>query len=588
MKNLKLVVRLLGGFTIVALLVLVVGYFGLTGARTMSDNARLIGENILPKTSALQVIKEAQTAFDSEENGLMGKDADEATIKDAHDMMDEAQKRQDDAVKTYDALPKTGKEAELWQQIVPALDSFWKAHLEFMDTARQYEQVRTSELAARLATQSVDVEDPMRDRLGGLLDQAIELNAKEATAAVQNAQATSARVSLVATIGLIAGPVLALLLGTLLAFSITGPLARGVQFAQIISGGDFTQHLDVHRGDEVGVLVDALNAMGVRLNAMAGTIRDNASQVASSSEQINASSVRLAEGAQSQASTLEETSASVEELTASVEQVAQHARTQADAMERGAATMSAVEHSIHQVTESLAGISELASRSVQNAAEGGRAVQEVVSGINRIAESSDKIGGIVSVISDIADQTNLLALNASIEAARAGGHGRGFAVVADEVSKLADRSAASTKQIAALIKESGSQVARGVETANGSRAAIGRIQEASQQVQGMIGELSASLTRQIAAVRELSTSLTSVREMSQSISAATQEQSLSSRQVSVAVENVNEITQSAAGAAEEMSAATAQLAAMAQGLQGMVAQFRISGHKDTVPPAPVD
>jgi len=250
-------------------------------------------------------------------------------------------------------------------------------------------------------------------------------------------------------------------------------------------------------------------------------------------------------------------------------------------VEQGSSSMQQVHQSIEEVSKNLAEIAALAGRSVENALEGAKAVTEVVEGINLIAGSSEKIGGIVNVISDIADQTNLLALNASIEAARAGEHGRGFAVVADEVSKLADRSSSSTKEIESLIKESVKNVSKGVETAKGSQLAMEQIRAASQKVKEMIAGLSESMQQQVGAVKELSKALANVSEMSQSISAAAEEQTTNAKQVSAAVENVNEVTQSAASAAEEMSSATEQLASMAQQLQKMTSQFRIGTEPGT-------
>ncbi len=370
---------------------------------------------------------------------------------------------------------------------------------------------------------------------------------------------------------------MALLLGIALALSITRPVARSVAFAERIAGGDLTQHLDIRRHDEIGTLGKALNNMSDRLAEMVGRVKENAESLALSSGQIFGSAQMLAEGAQSQASSLEETTASMEELDASVAQVAEHAQSQAAAAQQGTSSMAAALGTIEVVSKELDDISALARKSVDNAVEGAKAVTSVVEGISAIASSSEKIGGIVTVISDIADQTNLLALNASIEAARAGENGRGFAVVADEVSKLADRSASSTKEIEKLIRESIKSVTSGVETARNTEKAMEQIRDASRQVNGMISKVSESMTAQVASIKELAKVLQNISDMSQNISLSVHEQTTNARQVSLAVEGVNKITQSTAAAAEQMSSATEQLSGMAQDLRTLIGQFHTNG-----------
>ncbi|BCL77038.1 methyl-accepting chemotaxis protein [Jeongeupia sp. HS-3] len=155
-----------------------------------------------------------------------------------------------------------------------------------------------------------------------------------------------------------------------------------------------------------------------------------------------------------------------------------------------------------EVSQQGARVIETAALEMRNIAVSAKTSSQL---IEELGAKSSSISSIVNTIKEIADQTNLLALNAAIEAARAGEQGRGFAVVADEVRKLAERTSASTSEIAAMIDviRSGTssaitgvnqmlqQAEQGVGYANDAGEAINKIRESSKQVLEVINTFSA-------------------------------------------------------------------------------------------------
>jgi methyl-accepting chemotaxis protein len=221
-------------------------------------------------------------------------------------------------------------------------------------------------------------------------------------------------------------------------------------------------------------------------------IIDNSSeQVTGGADQIASSSEQLSQGANEQASSVEEVSSSIEEITSTIRQNADNA----------------------SQTE------KIASKSANDAKEGGDAVMLTVKAMRDIAEK-------ISIIQEIARSTNMLSLNASIEAARAGDHGKGFAVVASEVQKLAERSQTAASEISVL-------------------------SNSSVQIAEKAGEMLGKLVPDIQKTSEL------VAE----INAASGEQANGIQQINSAIQQLNMVVQQNASAAEELTATAEQLTA---------------------------
>ena len=313
-----------------------------------------------------------------------------------------------------------------------------------------------------------------------------------------------------------------------------------------LAEGDLSQHTTVTE-DITGAIADSVNYSIDALRDLVSTMKRTSVQVSEAANDSRDSSLRLSASSQEQAEQIERASEQVSVIALKVGEVAENAQTSAEVAASSMEVARKGGEAVRQTIQGMEGIREQ--------------IQDTSKRLKRLGESSQEVGDIVGLITDIADQTNILALNAAIQAAMAGDAGRGFAVVADEVQRLAERVGNATKQIESLVKTIQSDT---------QEAMLSMEQTTTNVVEG--AHIAENAGRSLEEIEMVSSELA---EQIRTIAQAAREQLDEAAHIRETMNSISEETNVSAMNSQVSANKVGQLTGLAQELQNSVAGFKL-------------
>ncbi|EEH97804.1 hypothetical protein CSBG_01430 [Clostridium sp. 7_2_43FAA] len=566
--NLKVKNKLISIFSVICILMLLIGATGLFSSWSINKNANNMYSTNLVSIKNLQSLK-SNLNYDYINIIKMISDKNKDKLDEEIRLIDGIVSQNEELMKEYEDLDITEEEKSLFLDFKEDLFKYRELKLKVFDLLKsnkydEAETINNSEI------------EKIIDSMFNKLIKAIEINENLA----QNTNLKNInefnKFSYIVLISTAITFCIIIFMAYILSKNIIDPLNKIKNLAYRLSSYDFSIPISITRKDEFGQTAIALNSAQENVNDLIKMIMENSEDISASSEELSATVEELlskveiideavnniAAGMEESSAASEEISASVQEVDASINVLSATAMDGSNNANKSKSRASEVKNNSEKAIEETIKIYDEKQNKMKKAIEDGKIVET-------IKVMADTIGS-------IAEQTNLLALNAAIEAARAGEQGKGFAVVADEVRKLAEESKESAFTIQETIKNVQAAFKSSNETGNEILEFINKDVNAQFQAYKETGnqyyndsDLVSKMSDEIAAMsEEITATIGQVSEAVQNMAESSQK---SSEDSVIIKESMDETTR----AIEQVALTAQSQAELAQNLNEMVLKFKI-------------
>ena len=345
---------------------------------------------------------------------------------------------------------------------------------------------------------------------------------------------------------------------------VSRPIGECVAFTHLLAKGDFS--VDVPetlrtRGDEMGELANAFQAMAINTRGLLRSMADDAQTLASAATELSAVSDQTTQSVQAMSSKTATVATAAEESSANTTSVAA-------SMAQTTANLASVASATEEMSATIGEIAANSEKARSISADAGAQAASVSALMQQLGLAAQKIGKVTETIAGISSQTNLLALNATIEAARAGAAGKGFAVVANEIKELARQTAAATEDIKGKIN--------GVQTSAGSAIAdIEKITVVINEVSQIVASIATAIEEQSSVTRDVAGNIaqasTGVKDANERVA----QTAAVSKGMAQDIAGVNAATGEIRGGGEQVHASARELSKLAEQLKELVGKFTV-------------